>query len=234
MYDVLKENPERKADFDAYMVARKQEKNRTWHSVYPVIPEISSTTTSNGKAPAEDMSNITIVDVGGNRGHDLESFTNKFPQFKGRLILQDLPETIEPLIADGAKRVFETMPYDFFTEQPVKGARLYLLLACLHNWGDEDSRKILRNVANAMERGYSRLLISAMLLPDVGAERRAAQLDMQMWMLQQSRQRTRGEVEELVNSVGLEIAKLWENGDRECIVEVRVSEKESQGTNGSM
>jgi hypothetical protein len=229
MYDILRENPDRKADFDAYMVARKQEKNRTWHTVYPVMSELSATATADPKLP--DMSTTTIVDVGGNRGHDLESFLNSNPDFQGRLILQDLPETIGPLVADGTKRIFEAMPYDFFTEQPIKGAKIYLLLACLHNWGDEACRNILRNLAQAMRKGYSRLLISSMLLPDVGAEVRAAELDMQMWMLQQSKQRTRSEVEELVVSVGLEIVKVWENGERESIVEVRVSEK---GTNGSV
>ncbi|KAL2020281.1 hypothetical protein VTK56DRAFT_8605 [Thermocarpiscus australiensis] len=220
MYDVLRENPDRRADFDAYMEARKREKNRSWHTVYPAASEL----------PA-DASSVTIVDVGGNRGHDLESFLRSHPGFRGSLVLQDLPETIGPLVAEGRPRVFEAMPYDFFTPQPVRGARLYLLLACLHNWADEACRKILKNLADAMEKGYSRLLISAMLPPDVGAGRRAAELDMQMWVLQRSRQRTRSEVAALVRSVGLEIAKVWENGERESIVEVRLPEK---ATNGSV
>ncbi|KAK4235619.1 S-adenosyl-L-methionine-dependent methyltransferase [Achaetomium macrosporum] len=229
MYDVLRENPDRRADFDAYMAARKQEKTRTWHTVYPVISELSLALAPKGKLL--DTSEITIVDVGGNRGHDLESFTDSNPGFNGRLVLQDLPETIGPLLADGKKRVFEAMPHDFFTPQPVRGATLYLLLACLHNWEDEACRKILQNLADAMRRGYSRLLISAMLLPEVGAGRRAAELDMQMWVLQQSRQRTRSELEALVHSVGLEVVKVWENGERESIVEVRLPEN---GTNGLM
>lgn len=213
MYDTLRENPARRADFDAYMEARKQEKNRSWHTVYPAASEL----------PA-DTSAVTIVDVGGNRGHDLESFLRSHPDFKGSLVLQDLPETIHPLVAEGKPHVFTPMPYDFFTPQPVRSARLYLLLACLHNWGDEACRQILRNLADAMEPGYSRLLISAMLLPDVGANRRAAELDMQMWVLQRSRQRTRSEVEKLVADVGLVVFKVWDNGERESIVEVRLPE----------
>jgi O-methyltransferase domain len=212
MYDILRENKDHKEDFDSYMAARKQEKKRLWHHCYPVMSELSKT----GGQP-----DVTIVDVGGNRGHDLQSFAESNPDFKGRLVLQDLPETIQPL--NGEQRVFEAQSHDFFTPQPIKGARLYLLLACLHNWGDDASRTILKNLADAMQKGYSRLLISGMLLLDIGAERRQAELDMQMWMLQLTRQRTKSEVEELLSSVGLELVKIWDNGDRESIVEVQLS-----------
>ncbi|EEA23505.1 hypothetical protein PMAA_100920 [Talaromyces marneffei ATCC 18224] len=43
MYDVLRGNKDRKADFDAYMEARKKDKQRRWHHVYPVMSELSST-----------------------------------------------------------------------------------------------------------------------------------------------------------------------------------------------
>jgi hypothetical protein len=229
MYDLLRESPGRRADFDAFMQARKLERNRSWHAVYPVMSELSAAGVNGDHTPL-DTSTVTIVDVGGNRGHDLEGFLNSNPDFQGRLILQDLPETIKPLVADGQKRVFEAMPHDFFTPQPVKAAKLYLLLACLHNWEDGSCRNILKHLADAMERGYSRLLISALLLPDIGADRRAAELDIQMWVLQQSRHRTRSEVEGLVSSVGLEIVKVWEQGDYEAVVEVRLPEKAANGS----
>ncbi|KAK8055193.1 hypothetical protein PG993_000420 [Apiospora rasikravindrae] len=217
MYDYLRDHRERRADFDAYMEARKQEKRRRWHHCYPVLSQLGV----RSDVPA-DSSQMAVVDVGGNQGHDLATFQESNPDFRGRLILQDLPETVEPLLVDQEKqRVFEVMPYDFFTPQPVVGATLYLLLAVLHNWEDKECRAILKNLADAMAPGSSRLLISGLLLPDVGAERRAAELDMQMWMLQQSRQRTETEIRELVRSVGLDVAKVWENGDRESIVEVR-------------
>ena len=217
MYEVLRENKDKKDDFDSYMEARKKEKKRLWHHTYPVMSELSATTTQ------PDISSMTIVDVGGNRGHDLESFAENNPEFHGSLILQDLPETVKPL--NGEKRVFAAMPHDFFTPQPIKGAKLYLLLACLHNWDDESSRSILKNLADAMEKGYSRLLISGVFVPEVGAERRQAELDMQMWMLQDTRQRTENEWHSLVNSAGLEIVKVWDNGDRESIIETKLSEK---------
>lgn len=214
MYDVLRENRDRKEDFDSYMEARKKEEKRRWHNVFPVMSELSAT---------PDTSATTIVDVGGNRGHDLESFAESNPEFKGHLILQDLPETVEPL--KGEEHVFKAMPYDFFTSQPVKGAKFYLLLACLHNWDDDSGLAILKNLADAMQKGYSRLLISGLLLPEIRAPRRAAELDIQMWVLQASRQRTESELEHLVDAAGLEIFKVWDSGDRESIIEVRLQEK---------
>lgn len=112
----------RKADFDAYMEARKKDKQRRWHHVYPITSELVST---------GDVSATTIVDVGGSVGHDLESFLESNPDFNGSLILQDLPETVESIVRE--KRVFKAMAHDFFRPQPIKGARLYLLLAVLHN-----------------------------------------------------------------------------------------------------
>jgi hypothetical protein len=42
-----------------------------------------------------------------------------------------------------------------------------------------------------------------------------------MWLLQHSWQRTKRKIEELMGAAGLEILKIWENGDRESIIEVQ-------------
>lgn len=59
-----------------------------------------------------------IVDVGAGKGHDMLAFHAKYPG-RGRLALQDLPSVTSSL--DGLDPAIEVMPYDFFTEQPVKG-----------------------------------------------------------------------------------------------------------------
>ena len=60
-----------------------------------------------------------LVDIGGSVGHDLEEFRRKHPDAPGRLVLQDLPLVISQIekLDDG----IETMSYDFYAEQPVKG-----------------------------------------------------------------------------------------------------------------
>ena len=65
---------------------------------------------------------VAIVDVGGGYGQLLREFRAKVPEVKGKLVLEDLPETVK-----GAQGVVPTnnvdiQGYNFFTqEQPVKG-----------------------------------------------------------------------------------------------------------------
>lgn len=66
---------------------------------------------------AEDA--VTLVDIGGNLGHDLKLFQEKCPEIPGRLILMDLPETIDGN-HDPLKGI-EKIKYDFFTAQTVLG-----------------------------------------------------------------------------------------------------------------
>ena len=65
-----------------------------------------------------DSASVFLVDVAGNKGHDISSLRTRFPDLPGRLVLQDLPQTFEdlPPLVD-----IEVMPHDMFTEQPIKG-----------------------------------------------------------------------------------------------------------------
>lgn len=86
-------------------------------SLYPVQERLINGADANPSAPF-------LVDIGGNIGRDLLRFKRSFPNPPGRLILQDLPETTSQ-IAD-LDPFIEIMDYDFTTEQPVKGERVFL------------------------------------------------------------------------------------------------------------
>ena len=59
-----------------------------------------------------------FVDVGGGHGHQCVQLLDKYPALKGKLVLEDLPETVEKLDAiDGVR----TVAQDFFKEQREKG-----------------------------------------------------------------------------------------------------------------
>ena len=59
-----------------------------------------------------------FVDVGGARGHEIKALKARYPALPGRIVLQDLPHTVEQALpVDG----MEVMAHDFFTAQPVKG-----------------------------------------------------------------------------------------------------------------
>jgi len=79
----------------------------------------------------------------------------------------------------------------------------------LHDWTDEDSRKILRQLIPAMQRGYSKILINENVVPDVKAAWPITSTDWIMMALAAAHERTEREWHELLKSVGLRIVKIW-------------------------
>jgi demethylsterigmatocystin 6-O-methyltransferase len=66
----------------------------------------------------DDPEKPIFVDVGGSIGHQSVAVKTKYPALPGRIIYQDLP----PVIAHGLQVPgVESMVYDFFQEQPIKG-----------------------------------------------------------------------------------------------------------------
>ncbi|TVY40234.1 O-methyltransferase [Lachnellula subtilissima] len=107
--------------------------------------------------PTRNPNSALLVDRSGGRGHDLEAFRNRFPDGKGRLVLQDLP----PVIADIRELHADIVrqEYDFLTPQPVIDARAYYLRSNSHDYSDAKCRDILQHIVKAMKPGFSKLLI---------------------------------------------------------------------------
>lgn len=82
-----------------------------WVDWFPVEEKLVSTFTGG----EED---IFFVDVAGGRGHDIKAFREKFPQVKGRFVLEDLKHVIEQSV-EGLDA--EKIAFDLFQPQPVKG-----------------------------------------------------------------------------------------------------------------
>ena len=66
----------------------------------------------------EHPDGVLFVDVGGGRGHEVLEFIRRYPQLKGRMILQEVPDIVKQV--EPTDRM-EVMEYDFFTPQPIKG-----------------------------------------------------------------------------------------------------------------
>lgn len=105
--------PEHRVDFDNYMQSRRTGLVK-WHEIFPMAKEL-------GPGAKTDKDQVLIVDVGGNKGHDLGSFRKAHPEIPGRFILQDLDAMIKRVEKDGPPEGVETQVYDFFTPQPIKG-----------------------------------------------------------------------------------------------------------------
>ncbi|KAL4982245.1 S-adenosyl-L-methionine-dependent methyltransferase [Aspergillus falconensis] len=166
---------------------------------YPVQEQLVD-----GAAIGQD--DVLLVDVGGSVGHDLLDFRQKWPDVPGRLVLQDLPEVVSSV--KDLHPSIEVTAHDFFTEQPVKGARAYYLHSILHSWPDHLCHMILANLVAAMKPGYSKLLVNENVIPDMGAYWETTSLDLIMMQLG-SEERTERHWRSLLESAGLRIVSIW-------------------------
>lgn len=186
---------------------------------YPVVERLvnGADTTSSDAA--------FIVDIGGGIGHDIDEFCRKQPAAPGRHVLQDLPHVLSQAQVQDLDPKIELMPYDFHTEQPVKGARAYYLHSVLHDWTDEVCESILARVKAAMRAGYSRLLINENVIPSKHADWQVTALDMVMMTVFASRERTEEEWYQLLEgAAGLRIVKIWSRGEgSESLIECELA-----------
>ncbi|KAL9610133.1 MAG: hypothetical protein Q9167_005153 [Letrouitia subvulpina] len=213
-WEYLQKNKNYRKYFDDYMSTRRIGL-LTWHENFPMA-ELLTPEAKTGRDA------VLLVDVGGNKGHEILSFHKAHPNLPGRLILQDLPSMIETVRADPPEGI-ELMPYDFFTPQPVKGARAYYFRSVCHDWSDAQCKAFLTNTAQAMEKGYSRLLLDEYVVPTTKAPLRAASMDIQMLMYLSGMERTRRQWENLLDRCGLEIIKIWgTRSDYEQIIEAQL------------
>ncbi|KAF4633169.1 hypothetical protein G7Y89_g4949 [Cudoniella acicularis] len=167
---------------------------------------------------------VVFVDVGGGRGHQCLAFREYFKSVKGRVILQDLPDTVAGL--DLSAQGVEVMGYDFFTPQPFIGARNYYLRNVLHDHPDSTCAHILQNLLSALKgakirRGESRILIDECVLPDTGVDWRTTSQDLGMMAIVGSKERNRLQWEGIIKSVeGLEVkdVRLYDEVLGGCVI----------------
>jgi hypothetical protein len=137
-YDWLESHPEQHSAFYGYMGALHTVTER-WVDVVRFDEEIARDSHEN---------EAVFVDIGGGDGSQCIE-VQKAHQLGGRIILQDRAAVIEKATKAREAGV-ETMVYDFFTEQPVKGARAYFIQFVLLNWDNSDCVRILASQVPAM------------------------------------------------------------------------------------
>ena len=162
---------------------------------------------------------ILVVDVGGGRGHSLEAIFKTTPNLDmSRCVVEDLPIVIEEAkkLADGELKKASFVGMDFHTEQPVKGALVYLIRRCLHDYSDDDSINILQHIRDAM-RPDSRLLIVEQVINNPPAAIDAAN-DIFMAIIG-GKERTRADFEEIARRAGLEVRDIHRGQANVAVVE---------------
>lgn len=124
------------------------------------------------------VKNGTVVDVGGSHGYVSIELARKFPSL--RFIVQDQEKVIIEVSSmvpeDVADRV-SFMAHDFFSEQPVKGADIYLFRWIFHCWSDKYCVEICRALIPALKPG-ALILVQEFLLPRPGTVSRHRERNM--------------------------------------------------------
>lgn len=111
IFGLLQKNPEQKQAFDDYMASRRLVDEPQWFEIYPAAKRLQNA--------RKEPDSVLLVDVGGGPGQEIARFKERNPDIPGRLVLQDLPLTLRRI--EKLPEAIETMEYDFFTPQPVKG-----------------------------------------------------------------------------------------------------------------
>ncbi|KAI9172792.1 O-methyltransferase asqD [Paramyrothecium foliicola] len=195
-FDLIASKPSVFKDFNTFM-GRKVGAKTKWLEWYPVQERLI-------KDARQDTP--LLVDIGGGNGHDVIAFQELYPD-AGQLILQDQASVIASI--QNMPTGIDRMAYDFFTPQPVKGARVYYFHHIFHDWSDFKSLEILEQVVAAMTPGYSKLLIHDIIVPEVGALQYHASLDMTMMCFNGGMERTARQWRELLRKAGLDILEIW-------------------------
>ena len=83
----------------------------------------------------------------------------------------------------------------------------------LHDWDDSQAVEILKNLAAAMEPGYSKILIHDTIIPAANAHPYMTTADVLMMMIFSSGERNEAKWDELVKRAGLRTIKVWTSAE---------------------
>ncbi|MEW2444467.1 methyltransferase [Micromonospora marina] len=146
-----------------------------------------------------------LVDVGGSLGSFARVLLRDRPHAHATLL--DLPEVAAAARshwdAEGVGDRLTAVGGDFFDEVPT-GGDLYVLRFILHDWSDDECRRILANVAEAAAPG-SRLVVIEHLLPEDSSDHHGWIFDLNMMVMVTGRERTAGEYVELLDGAGFDV-----------------------------
>ena len=150
----------------------------------------------------------TLVDVGGGNGTLLAAILAAYPALTG--VLFDQPHVVAQapavLAAAGLAERCRVVGGDFFAEVP-GGGDAYLMRAVIHDWSDEESRRILAAVRRAMPAGGVLLLVERVIAPpNEGPEAKFG--DLNMLVAAGGRERSAEEFAALLAAAGFQLSRI--------------------------
>lgn len=110
LFEWFPKHPEYLNNFNLWMTGQR-EGRANWLDFFPFEEQVI-------KGFKDSDGAVILVDVGGARGHEVEAIKKRYPTVPGRVLLQDLPNTVAQAVTVPG---MESFAHDFFTEQPIKG-----------------------------------------------------------------------------------------------------------------
>ena len=206
MFGWLISDPPMMTNFNNFMSGQRMNR-KDWYDFFPVDEILfQGANTTNPDA-------TLLIDIAGGEGHDAEAFHRHFPSHPGKVMLQDLPPVIDNIKPGQIDSMVTCMKHDFFTPQPVHGARAYYFRSIFHDWPDHDCITIMKQTAMAMTKGYSKMLIFEWILPEKDTPLYPALLDINMMALLNGMERTKKQWTKLLEAAGLKVVKFWTIAD---------------------
>ena len=161
----------------------------------------------------------TIVDVGGGHGGLITSILEKNPEVKG--VLFDAAEVIEgarPKIeAAGLSDRLETVAGDFFKSVP-EGGDAYVMKWIIHDWDDEKSNTILKNIRTQMQPN-SKLILVDCVVPETDEPHFSKFIDLNMLVMTGGKERTEKEFAQILEAAGFKLLRVIKTDVPHSIVE---------------
>ncbi|KAJ3052321.1 hypothetical protein HK097_006521 [Rhizophlyctis rosea] len=181
-----------------------------------------------------------VVDVGGGVGGFCMDLYEQFPELT--FVVQDRPPVIEQAKAvwgerfPGYEKRVTLMAQDFFEENAVKDADVYVLRCVIHDWPTEPATGILAALTKSIPEHAKILLVEQVLQPtttspksrypiipkNFGTYSRVHHImDLTMMSSVNAQERTESEYRAIVEGAGLKVDKVWETRGPLSFVEIR-------------
>jgi hypothetical protein len=198
------------------LLAERPDQADTFHRA------MTDSSTISGKAILDtyDFSRIgKLADIGAGHGTLLASLLRQYPHMQG--VLYDLPEVIATVPMNhfaGCEDRIRIESGSFFARVP-QNCDAYVLKHIIHNWGDDDCRRILTLVRQQLP-AHGCVLICEMVIPSDPGPTPAKMLDIEMLVMTAGgKERTPEEFRDLLSSAGLRFGCIMPTPSPLCVIE---------------
>lgn len=166
------------------------------------------------KLATPEQGRVVFVDVGGGHGHAISSILKAHPDIKPeQCVLQDSGAVID-FAQKGNKELpheVEKQVHDFFSPNPVKGAKAYFMRAIAHDLSDQNTIRVLKQIVPVMERD-SKVLIADNNIPEGPQSGNTAVMDMMMMAIG-GKERTEKDFKDVIDAAGLKLDGVYRAGE---------------------